>query len=688
MAAVNIYAPRFAQLLLLWAASGNAVDWTLVEKHWKVVCGAVALASRTNLVQGPQRRVRLRRILDLALTARGLMTTHVVYIRVPVLELVPLARVTVSNAIHKSMHPEAAAWCMSRLRIVHGDVCSHIKRWTHAKDVKALKWNMLPRIPREQLMGAISGKDMGYVDVSWDVLVLFNDKALEKIARDCVAKAVAKIPAVHLQKKKLDVRAHAAVNKYCRRRDGTWKAYAQHTKNMSCRREWSIVPDDKNKKHAWKMPTHVYQILLAFFVLLFSNWVLTQVFVQSANELCLHTVMTLVPQQLHVFLGLRQGILLVPCAYATVKSKCFSQDGRTCFRQGHSCVRKVISFGRWPKKSCWRMISRGLQTALQRCCFNWQVWRMKDAPATLRRKVSSLFCPEDPRVCQRCRKSKPPLCATVHDAGQFIECVTLQEALRAAKEILDMAFSATSCFYVCIFRRKKKAGFLCPRSFPSNARKFKSFNFAEVFLVFAAEVSIPYVIVGSHVVQLSTLPIGGLMSMIAAALVLCLNEHNWLQHKRRWAENGFLTIPNWSQQVASLRYVGDLLQLSACYCVSCQNDIPGLVYNVPFDLSHQGTQVTWTDLHIHLDPFSIGMASKPFVLKPPLAADAAYLRSWVTGKFSRWHQVGLCNTNKTHEVCRIVWSILEHGFAWSQVRKLVFLTRSERFYPRAFTVRN
>ena len=37
MAAINIYAPRFASLLILRAASGNAVDWTLVEKHWKVV---------------------------------------------------------------------------------------------------------------------------------------------------------------------------------------------------------------------------------------------------------------------------------------------------------------------------------------------------------------------------------------------------------------------------------------------------------------------------------------------------------------------------------------------------------------------------------------------------------------------------------------------------------------------------
>ena len=64
--------------------------------------------------------------------------------------------------------------------------------FVRAKDAKALNWNMLHNIPREQLLRAIAGKDMEYVDVNWDVPLLFNDKALEKIARDCVAKLLQK----------------------------------------------------------------------------------------------------------------------------------------------------------------------------------------------------------------------------------------------------------------------------------------------------------------------------------------------------------------------------------------------------------------------------------------------------------------------------------------------------------------
>ena len=44
----------------------------------------------------------------------------------------------------------------------------------------------------------------------------------------------------------------------------------------------------------------------------------------------------------------------------------------------------------------------------------------------------------------------------------------------------------------------------------------------------------------SHVVQLATLPMGGLMSMIASALVLCLNEHRWLENRSRWDHQIFV----------------------------------------------------------------------------------------------------------------------------------------------------
>ena len=110
----------------------------------------------------------------------------------------------------------------------------------------------------------------------------------------------------------------------------------------------------------------------------------------------------------------------------------------------------------------------------------------------------------------------------------------------------------------------------------------RCFSFQELFLVFAAATSIAYVSVGSHVVQLSTLAIGGIMSMIASAMVLCLDEHRWLQNPEAWLSCGYLGSVPWERQTASLRYVDDLLQVSAVYCAQCLALLPDAVYKVPF----------------------------------------------------------------------------------------------------------
>lgn len=678
--AINIYAPRFAQLLLLWAASGNKVDWDLVEKLWQVPCGPVALAQRLHLVQGPHRLRRLRQLLDSALRLRGLPSTHVSFIKVPVAEIVPVVRANAAAIFRRCLTPVEASWCMSRLRFLHGGAQTHSNSWTHARDAKALDWRNLLATPEHNIQSAISGFNMTYVNKNWDVPLLYKDRALEKAAHDCVVRAVAKvrsIPAHKIHTKK--VLAHPALIGYCNQRKQRWSAYVVHTKDMSRQGGVSIVPDDKNKKHAWRMPTHVYHTLLAFFVLFSSNWAMTGISADAANNLCLDAILAMVPQHLLGFLGLKQGVWLIPFVYATIKSKCFSSTGRRCMKHGHSCVRKVISFATWPKKTCWRMVSRGLQIALQKSCSSWQVWRMKDAPHVLRQKVKGLVAPQNPLICCRCGTAKPKLVATVHDAGQFFECVTVQDSLNSARKILQLALSVTGCSHVFVFRRKRKAGFLSPNSFPACARKFRCFSFDELFLVFAAAVAVTYVAVGSHVMQLSTLPIGGLMSMIASAMVLCLNEHKWLEQQGEWAKHGFFHNVKWDQQVASLRYVDDLIQISSFFCVDCLNILPSLVYNVPFDLSQQGVQVDWLDLQVSLDPFALSMISKPMNIKPPWAVQPGYLRAWLAGRFARWGQVGLSYTQKAEEIIKIFWSLVELGYKIPTLRCLVYSFKSERW---------
>ena len=205
------------------------------------------------------------------------------------------------------------------------------------------------------------------------------------------------------------------------------------------------------------------------------------------------------------------------------------------------------------------MIPRGLQLALQKGRQSRQIWRVKDVPAILKTKIGQLVHSHDPFSCARCGREEPRMVATVHDAGQVFECVGVKEALFASAQVLDLAQSITNCLFVCIcVSTGKKVCFLSSMRYPACTRKFKCFSFSGLFLCFAAAITVVHVVVGSQFPCRAAgyvAYIGGLMPVIASALVLCLNEHRWLENRSRRAHHGFLFPLCWSQRIAPLRYV-------------------------------------------------------------------------------------------------------------------------------------
>ena len=179
--AINIYAPRFAQLLLLWAASGNKVDWDLVENLWQVPCGPVALAQRLHLVQGPHRLRRLRQLLDSALRLRGLPSTHVSFIKVPVAEMVPVVRANVAANFSALLDAGGS-------NLVH--VSSSVSSWRSpntfqqldsCKRCKSLRLAQFTCHSRAQHFSLkFRASNMTYVNKNWDVPLLYKDRVLEK----------------------------------------------------------------------------------------------------------------------------------------------------------------------------------------------------------------------------------------------------------------------------------------------------------------------------------------------------------------------------------------------------------------------------------------------------------------------------------------------------------------------------
>ena len=78
----------------------------------------------------------------------------------------------------------------------------------------------------------------------------------------------------------------------------------------------------------------------------------------------------------------------LPYMYNTLKPKCFdtspSDLGRTCRKQGHSCLRKIISWAQHPGRAFFRRASRACEILLRHLRVEWETKSLKVAVSDLR----------------------------------------------------------------------------------------------------------------------------------------------------------------------------------------------------------------------------------------------------------------------------------------------------------------
>ena len=200
-----------------------------------------------------------------------------------------------------------------------------------------------------------------------------------------------------------------------------------------------LVPDDKNKKFFWRVPSQVYAWLLYHFAMLSPTWVLSTFSTADAELWCRQVLRELLPVRLQKFLMLHRYKTVLPYYYCTIKSKCFSSHGRTCIKPLHSCVRKIVSFVAWPLRRCWRAIHRGLETVLKCTGMGDEVWCLRDACRILDSRMRFAGLSRGAGPCRRCRCPKPSVTCMTADAGQFYESVKAHHAISAARQVFVKA---------------------------------------------------------------------------------------------------------------------------------------------------------------------------------------------------------------------------------------------------------
>ena len=147
-----------------------------------------------------------------------------------------------------------------------------------------------------------------------------------------------------------------------------------------------------------------------------------------------------------------------------------------------------------------------------------------------------------------------------------------------------------------------------------DARSTKSicFLFHDVLKCLAACMYVPFCSLGSTVIRVSGLPIGGLSR--TASAVTSWEERIWVQG---WPSNFGLpaAVPEWGSAIVARRYVDDLVLNSKLFCVSCLVDMTHCMFSVQFDAAPLSRRLQWLD--VVLDPDLLEVVKRSTCVFPP-----------------------------------------------------------------------
>ena len=270
------------------------------------------------------------------------------------------------------------------------------------------------------------------------------------------------------------------------------------------------------------------EALLATFRCTSEHWSLSSISKQEASECIEEIVNENLPKRWHHEFGFRSVRTQnwLPCSSFTVKSKCHKKKGRVCEKKrtlvcGENCgVQK-----KRPKREAWRRAGRCIENLVRVFGDGWEAWNLNTAPEEVCTGMKLLQSSEKADVRERCQKSK------VCDAGQFCETVSARQAVMAMSDLVARVRNKRDSDSATVFLKKRRV-FL---GGVPNARygRMWCFSLEELKKFFGVAMCVPLTGLGGGVVRMDVLPIGGLMSKVAASVVLSQEEREWSDNEMR-----------------------------------------------------------------------------------------------------------------------------------------------------------
>jgi hypothetical protein len=261
----------------------------------------------------------------------------------------------------------------------------------------------------------------------------------------------------------------------------------------------------------------------------------------------------------------------LPWGYYSVKEKCHVDgQGQVCSKPGHACMRRICSWVAHPHRKLVRGVAKAAHI-LCRCtglCGN-EVQSLRTAPTDFLAAWSNL-CPH-PRGTAECLECRQP---TVGAVLAVLDCANMFETLDAdamltAVEAATQAAQAEGYAGVAVLRSRRQAGWL-QRSGHARDAQSTFVPWARMNAVLRAATLQRAVRIGQEAfLQVTGVPIGGLVSRVAAAVIPGRQEMTAPSRVRelfpRAARHG---LQLW-ELMALRRYVDDAVVGSRTLCKDC-----------------------------------------------------------------------------------------------------------------------
>ena len=676
---INIYSLEVRRLMILWIGTrGSCVEWNRLRVAWKCNFLGVELEKLGRLVQTAGRRRQVLRRATQCMKFEGLPSKKLLVVNVPEPCLVAPCKSLVVCLAWSSHRwpPHVVRWVLKKTRVLVGKCPTFKDLLSHTQSAKSFCLESALSSDSASLSQAIQGYGMKKIDR--------NMKARKRLSLGEKTKVVdlavktwcqqARLPKACKIASQSDltscVSGHVAVQSSLARDRLTEAQYDWFAGELVSGTNKVYVPDDKEKTRMWEVDPACYHALLLCYTVCSATWTLSSLTLHEATLHVQLVLRTLVPSCLHDWLGVGLPCAWVPYMYLTIKSKCYSSGARLCSRLGHSCCRKIVAYCKWPFRQRWRLISRACDVILRKWGQGFEVSSLKHATFRLLDDCRDLECVDFGLQCCKCGCIKPLLNGVVADAGQFFEVVQPPTAVDCMANIFQDVARRSQTTSVTVLRKKKVLGYLGGNP-ASKSPKLVCFLFHDLLLCFAACMYIPFCSLGSTIIRMSGLPIGGLLSRIAASAVLAWEEHLWVQ---QWPFNFGLSgsVPSWQQAVVARRYIDDVVVISKLLCFSCLVDMTHAMYTVKFDAAPKSRKLHWLDVVLDLDRLELGIKQSPFDFPPPWDIRQSSVRAFLWGRLARHKQINLNIKEREHDLGLFLVALARQFFGRQRLRRIIF----------------